>query len=850
MRRHLRLGFAMGGGVSLGAFSGAALSQAIKLALYHAYCEDGYDVVSIDVFSGASAGAMSLGLMLRELAGTPATATLRNDPAVTEPLKRDFGDAILNRLTGDPLRQLLAAQHMQNRQDKVWGEEITLARLLGEGGRTLRYEAGLIDREAVRAISRDYIGWKERKDANGKLLPVDLSGRTLLGKRVLFCCTLSGLTPIIADSRGEIPVGQAGFLGLADGMRSGICRDLRVFDLHFEEKLEEADVEKTDEKYPSRWIRYHAGKHKEGLAGSIDDPDQSCWRKMAATAMACGAFPLAFEPVVLERDWWEMGPTVWPEEFWGDVDPKSGEEPAIKSFPFTYVDGGTFNNEPIREAFRLASFMDSIPAGNNIEVARRIIFVDPNVAADGTNFTVPIHRDCKLKSAKGLDIFRLASLDRLKPHLFTLFGAICSEASVSEADRVFQAHKRFELRDSMRSQLAGVVNTDTDDATLKQLRALAIRQLAQDRARVMIPAGQLTLDAELERVIDETMEELARLAGEAKKYFRKETQPLPPKVDRGLWLRAIVAVLVDRLMDMEGKRSNSELIAIAPFVDVASLRQTPAGRIPPDEIRAREVKLPAGEFMGFAGFMSPAARLQAARAGRYCAHEFMAAAKMVDLPPKAAERTAVAMTLAEQQSFTTDLAAGMRDFGSRISDAVKESALIDFFPGLNQLAEAFLAKYAMSLLAGAASASPPPVKYEFRIEVPSKDFEFDGSGFFDDDGSAATLEDGRMGSGLYLVTWLEIKNGAWSGPCVKDNLLSIDRDGFLSDSWYCDLQLPEVSARELIAPQPNPRIQCSLVDWIAKDPSKSARSKYAPKWEFASGVMPLEQIVFDPPRSA
>ena len=65
MGKTLKLGFAMGGGVSLGSFSGAALTETIKLALLYGTDKDGnpYENVVVDVFSGASAGAMSLGVM-------------------------------------------------------------------------------------------------------------------------------------------------------------------------------------------------------------------------------------------------------------------------------------------------------------------------------------------------------------------------------------------------------------------------------------------------------------------------------------------------------------------------------------------------------------------------------------------------------------------------------------------------------------------------------------------------------------------------------------------------------------------------------------------------------------------
>ena len=75
----LRLGFVMGGGVSLGTFSGAALAEAIKQLIVYGKYDSGlrdstgnpvyksYSKVEIDIFSGASAGAISLGIMLRVL---------------------------------------------------------------------------------------------------------------------------------------------------------------------------------------------------------------------------------------------------------------------------------------------------------------------------------------------------------------------------------------------------------------------------------------------------------------------------------------------------------------------------------------------------------------------------------------------------------------------------------------------------------------------------------------------------------------------------------------------------------------------------------------------------------------
>ena len=60
MGKVLRLGFAMGGGVSLGTFSGSALTEVLKLVVLRGRDSNGdpFSEVVVDVFSGASAGAM------------------------------------------------------------------------------------------------------------------------------------------------------------------------------------------------------------------------------------------------------------------------------------------------------------------------------------------------------------------------------------------------------------------------------------------------------------------------------------------------------------------------------------------------------------------------------------------------------------------------------------------------------------------------------------------------------------------------------------------------------------------------------------------------------------------------
>ena len=67
MPKTLRLSFAMGGGVSLGSFSGAALTEILRSFLLYGQDRNGhpYQKVVLDAMSGASAGAIALAILLK-----------------------------------------------------------------------------------------------------------------------------------------------------------------------------------------------------------------------------------------------------------------------------------------------------------------------------------------------------------------------------------------------------------------------------------------------------------------------------------------------------------------------------------------------------------------------------------------------------------------------------------------------------------------------------------------------------------------------------------------------------------------------------------------------------------------
>ena len=253
MPTSLRVGFAMGGGVSLGTFCGSALAQALKLLVVYGRDRAGqpYDKVVVDVFSGASAGALSLGAMLRYL----LFQTDKQKADAVAKLQTEFGN-VFNQLAPQAREDVIAAQVVQDSQELLWTDEIKLGNLLptDENG-PLRFKASLLDRAAVDDIARRHlVQWQ----GSG----IRFDRRRLLADRVLYACTLANLTAMVADARAEFPGSEVGFVGLNDGMRSHTHTDVRVFDLNF---IKQTDP--TDDRFPDRWCLFHDGAERKGLIG-------------------------------------------------------------------------------------------------------------------------------------------------------------------------------------------------------------------------------------------------------------------------------------------------------------------------------------------------------------------------------------------------------------------------------------------------------------------------------------------------------------------------------------------------------------------------------------------------------
>ena len=774
----LRLAFAMGGGVSLGSFSGAALGEAIKLFLLARNTNGSlrFDPVEIDVFSGASAGAMALAAMLRALADAP----LQNAPKVAQArtrLEQQHPGALSALQTLKDQDQakrreedLLAAQMLQDNQIQIWNEEINIRRLLAiddhsvQQGRTLEFEPGIVDRKAVEAIARDYICPDHEPD---------LGKKRLLANRVLYACTLANLTAVVADARREFSGSETGFVGLADGMQSKVHRELRVFDLVFQG---------ADDGGAERWCRYVAKgvtNPATNVLGAMEK--RSTWAQMAATAIACGAFPFAFEPVVLTRRAKEYG-RLWPES------PSDKQE-----HHFTYVDGGTFNNEPIREAFRLASFIDSSTPDAHFE--RVVAFVDPFVDDEAPSFRVPVHQAWFQEKPDtffdGVDMVRRTSLDRLLPHLGTLAGSIIDEGRMIEADKIFQTRERFVLRDNLRFALNLLLNANPKREDFVEVLDFCETTLGKDKTEMMIPPGPLAVPEELARIIWEERDgKLKDLDGEDTltparalvAFVKTPGQPEPTHLH--LWLRALSFLGIDLVLDMEGKWQDSHLVAIAPFSDLQEDEKK--------RVTKNSVELPGGAISGFAGFMSRTAGEISVEAGRYCAQEFLFKCGLIGEQPRMPRPE---ITHNQRDLIQGHVKTGVEQLAKRVQQIVRKSHLIQIFPVLDAALKSAIAAYAENTTnkAAVSTMKAPSTEFEFRIFCfDNKTLEFDRTGAFKDAGPVKDERDGRP----VLISFATWDGARWSGTDVAEEggrqVMTVDHASFASafDRQFASIELP------------------------------------------------------------
>ena len=797
----LKLAFAMGGGVSLGTFNAGALAQTIKLAILYGKDKQGdhFDKVEIDVFSGASAGAISLALMVRALAAQSESQIA----TATKSLKKEFSQDFTN-LNDDKKDALIAAQVMFDVQRKIWVDDVCMEKLLAPVSTkvgdpdALKYSAGILNRAALERIAIDLI--KNSPTANLN------ETKKLLSNRVLFASSLSNLTPTIQDAKGEFSVRKGGEYALGDGMTSYTHGESRIFDLYFDETAD-LNFAKTDI-HPSRWIRYHLGARKKGVIGDMTQGNNAVWWNLVSTAMASGAFPMAFEPVVLQRYRFEFGNT-WPKEL---VD--------HDSFNFTYIDGGVYNNEPIRDAFKLASFIDANEQRDNTE--RAVIFVDPSVTDNVTEFHVPVQQRFKLCSPllgnnwlgdiDGIDLEVKTSLQRLSSHAITILNGICNQARSLEGDKIFQVRKRFEQRNGIRNAFVNETSVNVSHVLLfalyKQITTTQMSDLEQD----LMPSAALKINAEVRRIIREEAQMFKdfnehKIDSDLVKIGSNET----PELNTTLWYLMLRFVLLDQTMGLSGKSDNVRFFAIGPFAKPDADKYAEAQRI----------TLPGDKYMAFGGFMFKGAREVDMRCGQYCAlralttQDFLSISSGDELVP------ALNTLTGEDKEYEKALNKGIEALIDRVLDMLTDSLLPKILRGP--------LKYAFKKFLESDGVA---ADIELRIKLPSNlKLELDGRGRVIGIGDK-DIQRIKLPDGYYLITFGHINGeNQWQGEHINHSQsITLDK----RNRSYADIPTPDP---ELVKKMKLYGYAYLQYDFTSK--------KVGNNWTIETSVIPMHKILMN-----
>lgn len=147
---------------------------------------------------------------------------------------------------------------------------------------------------------------------------------------------------------------------------------------------------------------------------------QAAWDRIRQAAIASGNFPFAFRPMRVFND---------PETY-------RGSATSLPDDGFTFVDGGLFNNEPLRAAVELARERD----GAGIDPDRRFILVDAN-----------LNHSAHLPPAEfGEDAALGATALRI-------FGALRGESSANDWLRALRTNNELAWRDLLTECLGEMI---------------------------------------------------------------------------------------------------------------------------------------------------------------------------------------------------------------------------------------------------------------------------------------------------------------------------------------------------------------------------------------------------------
>jgi predicted acylesterase/phospholipase RssA len=637
-------------------------------------------------------------------------------------------------------------------QRAAWLEGMDFSLLMRDTG--VRRPA-LLDRSAIDALATELLSWTAGQPAH----PVLLGDRVLLGMNLL--------------NFNGIPIRASQLTALPDTVSTTLFRDHRVFCFDFGEP----------ESAPLPHWRHFAGEHVH--AGEA-------WHEVAATAVASGAVPVAFEPVVLQRVRDEYG-SLWPEEL-EDRD----------EFPFTYGDGGPFQHQPLREAMHLIALQDARESPGSFE--RVLIFVDPNLSgskhAFGLKFHLPymVHGngarvgDGVMATDPAAHLVAITNRYGVLARHQTTFEDLLAAANVNA-----RATWRTQLRATVTELVAQVASAEGVSALADAAEARLECTLHQER----------TLSAAPSAPPPAARDAIAHVA-----FEQTGSHVKPDEMESGERLAYALMALIDQVADLRGKQEVS-VLAVGPT------EYHPADGSPPIP-----VKLAGDFFANFGGFLDARFRVHDFDAGRAGAASVLARASLL---ADAAARPAYTPWSDEPPSLEAVPAARDR-FVRRIAQLTRQ--LLEYKIGYLGVTQAItiVAHYVAPKLV--RDSGPGKRTAIVRIEVTSAEGEADlylaGGAGGDRAGDAR-----RVGDVVVLHTVLDYSDTEIVGPHVIA----------LSSGWMVRLAVRRRTMRHpfLDIPLPGPAVlhanaDCGLpihrirVDWAARTMSGWTQEDALREW--------------------
>ncbi|WP_303315275.1 patatin-like phospholipase family protein [Flavivirga abyssicola] len=630
----LRICLAMGGGVSLGSFSGSALTEALKLLILYGQDADGneYDNVIVDGMSGASAGAIALTIMLKTLIDYKSMLFLLPDLAVNEDrddllesVAKAYFDSVEDAKKHPKIEALKALETAQMLQEKLWVEELDAGKLFGyrktkNHKHDVHQTFGLLDRQLLEKLAKKYI-IKPKFNNLGNIQVLDTT-------RVPFACSLTNLLPI------EIKKNEKGLPQLEKNVIQSVGAqnhtEVRIIDFVFDKSKLNGKI--TDD----RWLEFaDVDDEKER---KFDINSSKAWAVMCSSALACGAFPIAFEPVILKRykeefdgkDNGEVGQ--WPIQF-NDLNDLFNNDAIAKkssvfnesknnvidykSFNFPYVDGGTFNNEPIREAYRIGAFQDFGHPDKDTD--RLVLFVDPIVRTE--KYQTFIQSSLTPIGMKKGTAEANSEFSKLIDVTSSLINSLKNQGRVKEEHKISDVKENLVLRNTVFDYLES--NTNLGKNLTVKILETAYDKISTNLKDDIIPLGT-------RKVITYFQNELKKACVSKKKPNSKclligkdefdalmvainagdiKNDEFDPKgynklgissaSDKNIFARTVFKTIFDFSLNTDGKNEKAERVAILPINSEKEI-----------------ISLPGEEVSAFGGFASLKARRYAFHYGR------------------------------------------------------------------------------------------------------------------------------------------------------------------------------------------------------------------------------------------